>query len=54
MATVIWSEKSVSDLEEIFDYIAIGLSILCAASGREDCRFCGTAIDLSDLWSFSS
>lgn len=23
MATVIWSEKSVSDLEEIFDYIAI-------------------------------
>lgn len=23
MATVIWSEKSVSDLEEIFDYIAM-------------------------------
>lgn len=23
MATIIWSEKSVSDLEEIFDYIAI-------------------------------
>ena len=23
MATIIWSEKSVSDLEEIFDYISI-------------------------------